>query len=38
MGYAAALAFSLFILVLSFTLVQLRLRPASDTTTAGRRA
>jgi len=32
MGYAAALAFTLFLLILSFTLVQLRLRPADDTT------
>jgi multiple sugar transport system permease protein len=34
MGYAAALAFTLFILILSFTLVQLRLRPAANTAAA----
>jgi len=32
MGYAAALAFTLFVLMLLFTLVQLRLRSANETT------
>jgi multiple sugar transport system permease protein len=30
MGYAAALAFTLFVLILTFTVMQLRLRPASE--------
>lgn len=33
MGYAAALAFTLFVLILSFTAIQLRLRPAADPAT-----
>jgi multiple sugar transport system permease protein len=35
MGYAAALAFTLFVLILSFTLVQLRLRPPTEAAGVG---
>jgi len=38
MGYAAAVAFVLFAIILAFTLVQLRLRPAAAGADAGRAA